>query len=258
MPSITSWTRLEPRTERADLEDALAARLYDPLWQLARQWQIGELTAEDAGSPVEVRVRIEHAPLTRYRAGAEVTGEGMPFDASRTPLEALVEREPALAAAGAAPHARLASVAGLHFLRLLAQHGVGRHRDAYVEHYALAALADPTRLDAAARRFLTVVGGRVPDGARLRSDLAAALDQSTPALPAQPAIAEADRDAVMAAVRAWLEWYETHASEPIPFLAWGPGFDAGGLGFTETDAKRASLSVAPGHELLGRFLRGAL
>ncbi|MBE7465539.1 MAG: cofactor-independent phosphoglycerate mutase [Planctomycetes bacterium] len=51
---------------------------------------------------------------------------------------------------------------------------------------------------------------------------------------------------------------KTHASEPIPFLAWGPGFDAGGLGFTETDAKRASLSVAPGHELLGRFLRGAL
>lgn len=214
MPSLTSWTRLEPRTERADLEDALAARLYDPLWQLARQWQIGELTAEDAGSPVEVRVRIEHAPLTRYRAGAETTGEGVPFDASRTPLEALVEREPALAAPGAAPDARLASVAGLHFLRLLAQHGVGRYREAYVERYGLSAPADTARLDAAARRFFAVMGGRVPDGTPLRSDLAAALDQSTPALPAQPAIADADRDAVMAAVRAWLAWCDTHASEP--------------------------------------------
>ena len=214
MPSITSWTRLEPRTERGDLEDALAAHLYDPLWQLARQWQIGELTAEDAGSPVEVRVRVEQAPLTRYRAGAGTPGEGVPFDASRTPLEALVEREPALSAPGAAPHARLATVAGLHFLRLLAQHGVGRYRDAYVASYALAAPADAVRLDAAARRFLAVVGGRVPDGTRLRSDLAAALDQSTPALPARPAIADADREAVMAAARAWLGWYETHASEP--------------------------------------------
>ena len=31
MASITSWTRLEPRTERHDLEDGLAARLHDPL-----------------------------------------------------------------------------------------------------------------------------------------------------------------------------------------------------------------------------------
>jgi hypothetical protein len=214
MPSITSWTRLEPRTQRNDLEDALAAHLYDPLWQLARQWQIGELTAEDAGSPVEVRVRIEHAPLTRYRAGTDATEAAVPFDAARTPLEALVEREPALAAPGAVANARLASIAGLHFLRLLAQHGVGMYRNAYVARYALAARADAARLDAAARRFLAVMGGRVPDGARLHADLAAALGAPTPALPAEPAIADADREAVIAAARAWLTWYATHASEP--------------------------------------------
>jgi hypothetical protein len=225
MPSITSWTRLEPRTQREDLEDALAARLHDPLWQLARQWQIGELTAEDAGSPSEVRVRIEHAPLTRYRAGAGTTGSvaGTLVDAGRTPLEALVEREPALAAPGATPSVRLASVSGLHFLRLLAQQGAGKYRDAYVARYALAAPASGGRLDAAARRFLAVVGGRVPDGARLRDDLAAALGASTPALPGQPAIAEADRAAVTAAARAWLAWYSTHASEPDGAApAWQP------------------------------------
>jgi hypothetical protein len=225
MPSITSWTRLEPRTQREDLQDSLAARLHDPLWQLARQWQIGELTAEDAGSPVEVRVRIEHAPLTRYRAGAGTTGNapGVPFDAARTPLEALVEREPVLAAAGTAPNARMASVAGLHFLRFLAQHGVGQYRDAYVARYALVTPANDDRVDAAARRFLAVMGGRVPDGVRLRADLAAALGRPTPALPAEPVIAEADRAAVSAAARAWLAWYSTHASEPEGVApAWQP------------------------------------
>ena len=71
MASITSWTRLEPRTERHDLEDGLAARLHDPLWQLARQWQIGEFTGEDAGSPVAVRVRVEQSVLHRFRAGPD-------------------------------------------------------------------------------------------------------------------------------------------------------------------------------------------
>ncbi|MCZ7648279.1 MAG: cofactor-independent phosphoglycerate mutase [Planctomycetota bacterium] len=50
----------------------------------------------------------------------------------------------------------------------------------------------------------------------------------------------------------------THATEKIPFLAWGPGFAPAGLGFTESDARRTKADVAPGYELLGRFLRGAL
>ncbi len=212
MPSITSWTRLEPRTQREDLQDALAARIHDPLWQLARQWQIGEFTAEDAGSPVAARVRIEHAPLTRYRAGA--AGTPASYDATRMPLEALVEREAVLAAPGAAPGAQLAAVAGLHFLRLLALHGAGQYRNAYVTRYALATPASDARLDAAGRRFLAVMGGRVPDGLRLRADLAKALGAATPALPAEPPIAESDRVAVTQAAREWLAWYAGHAAEP--------------------------------------------
>jgi hypothetical protein len=212
MPSITSWTRLEPRTRREDLEDGLAARIHDPLWQLARQWQIGEFTAEDAGSPVQARLRIEHAPLTRYRSGTG--GTPASYDAKRMPLEALVEREPVLAAAGAAPNAALASVAGLHFLKLLALHGVGQYRNAYIARYALASPSSDPRLDAAGRRFLAVMGGRVPDGVRLRADLAKALGAATPALPTEPPIAENDRAAVTQAARDWLAWYASHANEP--------------------------------------------
>ncbi len=36
MASITGWTRIEPRSRDATLATTLTARLYDPLWLLAR------------------------------------------------------------------------------------------------------------------------------------------------------------------------------------------------------------------------------
>ena len=57
--SITFWTRIEPYTRLDDIEDGLQARLHDPLWLLARQWQTGEFQGEDAGTPVQARVRLE-------------------------------------------------------------------------------------------------------------------------------------------------------------------------------------------------------
>ncbi len=106
--SITSWTRLEPRTERLDLADGLAARLHDPLWQLARQWQIGEFTAEDAGSPVQVRVRVEQSPLTRLRLGGD-GGPVVAYDPVAAPLEAVVEAEAPVARTGASPPSPVAT-----------------------------------------------------------------------------------------------------------------------------------------------------
>ena len=46
MPSLTIWTRLEPRCRTADMTIALEARTHDPFWMLARQWQLGELTRQ--------------------------------------------------------------------------------------------------------------------------------------------------------------------------------------------------------------------
>ena len=70
MPSITSWMRLEPRSRNAEMNTSLQARIYDPLWLLARQWQLGEFQGEDNGSPVMARWRGESARLTRYHSGA--------------------------------------------------------------------------------------------------------------------------------------------------------------------------------------------
>ena len=68
-PSITSWMRLEPRSRNAEMSASLQARVYDPLWLLARQWQLGEFQGEDNGSPVVASWRAEAARLTRYHSG---------------------------------------------------------------------------------------------------------------------------------------------------------------------------------------------
>lgn len=96
MPSITTWSRLEPQTPGEDVATGYAARVHDPLWLLARQWQVGEFQGEDAGTPIVARWRARVAPMTRYVAGPIPTNTQLdagPFDAS-LPLETQVERQP--------------------------------------------------------------------------------------------------------------------------------------------------------------------
>lgn len=205
MASITSWTRLEPRVRRTDPAVGLEARLHDPLWLLARQWQVGEFTAEDAGSPLQVRARIERSPITRYHSGELPTNgaQGEPYDAARLPLEVLVEREPG------GNDLRLACEAGLHFLRLLERHDVATYRAAYAAEYPITqgAAADVASETA---RLLRVAAGRVPDGIRLAADLRAAQG----ALPAAPIIEPADEGNVVAAADEWLRWLDARFSTP--------------------------------------------
>ena len=47
------------------------ARVHDPLWLLARQWQVGEFQGEDAGTPVVARWRARVAPLSRFHLGRD-------------------------------------------------------------------------------------------------------------------------------------------------------------------------------------------
>jgi hypothetical protein len=217
MPSITSWTRLEPRVRRSDPAVGLQARLHDPLWLLARQWQVGEFAGEDAGSPLQARVQVERAPLTRFRAGTVAPGSsaGMPYDPARMPLEVVVERE-------APPmDLRLARDAGLHFLRLLEREGVGGLRSAFTTVFPLVAPAGPGLVGRDTLRLLRLAAGRVPDGVRL----AVALRENPGTLPEQPPVDEAQRESVLAATSAFLSWFDARtgraaAEEALP--AWNP------------------------------------
>jgi hypothetical protein len=198
------WSRLEPVARDKSLDAGLEARVHDPLWLLARQRQLGELTADaDLGSAVVATVTAQIAPLGTVRPGPPDHGAASPYDPTAVPLEAVVEAEPVRDR----PTARLRARAGLHFLRLLAANGVAQYGDAYRAKYALAAEDVP---DADSRRFFAVVAGRAPDGARLYADLTAAHD----ALPADPKVAAGDAAAVLRAATAWRAWYDALFLEP--------------------------------------------
>ena len=74
MASITSWTRLEPRPRSTAMRASLEAQLCDPLWLLGRQWQLGEFQGEDAGTPVQARLRAESMRLSRWAPGRPAAG----------------------------------------------------------------------------------------------------------------------------------------------------------------------------------------
>jgi hypothetical protein len=80
--------------------------------------------------------------------------------------------------------------------------------------------------DADSRRFLAVIAGRAPDGARLYEELAEALrgpGGGAGTLPAEPAIDAGDTQSVRAAARAWLAWFDALFLEPAPGRdAWIP------------------------------------
>ena len=222
MPSITSWMRLEPRSRNAEMTTSLQARIYDPLWLLARQWQLGEFQGEDNGSPVIARWRAEAARLTRYHSGAIAPNTRInapSYDCSRMPLETLVEREtirPATNQPAKPEKLRLAAEAGQQFLRMLEQQPLSRnYRDAFIRQYPFPALTTEQRatLDGDSLGFFDLMASRVPDGRRLYAEFRST---SAGAIVIAPAlqIAPADLAEVEKTARLWLQWFETLFSEP--------------------------------------------
>src|SRR4051812_31742432 len=124
--------RLEPRTRTDDAQDALQARLHDPLWLLARQHQFGAFLSSDGGTPARVELAADAYPLSRCRAAG---GEAMPYEPRRVPLESLVEHEPPPPVEERSPGEL--DEAGIQFLRLLTAHGARAYADAYAERYPL-------------------------------------------------------------------------------------------------------------------------
>ena len=155
--------------------------MFDPLWLLTRQWQIGEFQAEDAGTPVQARVRATNGdalPALLRRAAQPTTPAPAPVAAQRLRSAA----DAARGAGRAAPHARrptpndarmltFAVEAGLHFLRML-------ELAAAVEELSIAPSSPGSRcsrwqpparalIDEATSRFVQTMVGRAPDGRQL-------------------------------------------------------------------------------------------
>lgn len=163
-----SWLRLEGATRDPELAEGLAACVADPLWALARQWQVGEFHGEDAASPIVVSAEVAATPITAFAPGDAWTG-GEPLaraDADR-PLEVLVEQEPV------DDDLRLALELGWLLLRSLVAAGIAPDAlTALREAYELT-LPQDDGLDPAGRAELELLARRSIDGTRVAADMSA-------------------------------------------------------------------------------------
>jgi hypothetical protein len=184
---------------------ALSTPVSDPLWMLARQWQTGAFIADDAGTPVHVR--MSHLSVPVKLGGSRLTD----------PLEPAVEAEPAPAPSGldTATRTRLAAelFRRVHDVRVSAE----------VTARLRAALSDAYPLNPAATGRQAPFVGRTPDPAGLFMELAKVLaPDGSGAFPALPGIEPRDPDTpnLHNAIRGWFAWMHPQVG------AVDPGSDA--------------------------------
>lgn len=120
--AITTYCRLEPDTRLRDFDRNLRAEVRDPLWLLARQWQLSEFSGEDAASPFSAKFHGIHRSPTFLRRG-DASPEA--YDQKILPLETAVERE----SLPDAPWLRIQM--GRHFRKMLAARGFGKYHDSF-------------------------------------------------------------------------------------------------------------------------------
>ena len=158
--TVYSLARVEPVCRGGDPGKGLAATVEDPLWMLARQRQFGELTGEDAGSPVQVAFVQTEMPLDSWRPTG---GTLSPYSPAKDVVEALVAGE------GAGPaHSTLDRVQA------------GRALAAAVPAAVNAALlsAFPIPLTADSPRHLVSAAGLFADGLAVAAAVGAAVGKT--------------------------------------------------------------------------------
>ena len=221
MSSITYWNRLEPRPRATDLAEALAARIADPAWLLARQWQLGEFRGEDAGGPAYVKIE---AKLGRVR-GWGAPGASAQALAATAPVEAQVTAEP-----GGDDLAHAVEL-GQTFELFLAQASAPDLRSLFLTAYPLGGGADD---EPRAARLRALWQGRAIDGLALWVATTLPMPPAPAGVPQQPQpragvpwTVPADRRAAAGlAVQAFVAWVR---STGVPGVGAPAGWSASEL-----------------------------
>src|SRR4051794_25532795 len=217
-PSVTRWHRVEgiPRTH--DFTRALRAEVRDALWMLTRQWQLGELHGDDAGSPVLAKVQMSQAELVGFQARDTPQ---VALDPA-IPLEAVVERRAldVLRTAGTGA-IDLRLVIGRRFVKSVP----ATYREGLIAEWGFVAPdpGDPADTDLVASlevwATLRSIAGRALDGFRLYEHLVAA-PGNVPwgSLP----VLEADKPLLLEAADELVAWVDGMFQTPGDRSAWDP------------------------------------
>ena len=208
------WLRLEPNSTGKNLESGLQAAIYDPLWMLTRQWQLGEFLLEDAASPVQATLEMKCIPITRYSTN--------PLNQlGPVPLEVIVEREPVRLKDAFQP--RLSAEAGLHFMRLLElQNGSETLKKSILKNFSLQFPDESKRktLDHNTINFLRVMTNRVPDGHKLYTLNNLHLPEWT---TWYQTLSSPEKSIIDNTVKEWSLWFKALFNEPGEVeSAWQP------------------------------------
>jgi hypothetical protein len=195
------------------MQRSLQAQVRDPLWFLARQWQMGEFLGEDAGSPVQATLGVEQRSVTTYRPG--------PDDARTTsidpklPIETHVEREAVLV------RMRGSVQLGLYFEALVVQEGIA-NPDTVIAAFRQAFKISSAPLDLTyasndCRRFRAIAAGRVTDGEALYQSVNAQANGQPPPIPLPPEAANPGMPQVLAD---FATYRKSLFTEPAQDTAW--------------------------------------
>ena len=86
--ALLTWKKIQSEPNGDDIAEALRCEVRDPLWFLARQWQLGEFKADDAGMAAYASLTGQSTPLQRF---APVGFPMQPLSVA-TPLNTALER----------------------------------------------------------------------------------------------------------------------------------------------------------------------
>ncbi|HEX6667588.1 MAG TPA: hypothetical protein VF081_13450 [Solirubrobacterales bacterium] len=187
--------RFEPLPRSNEVASGLAARIHDPAWALTRQWQFGEFTGQDAGSPVLIELEGESAPITHWSPGLGDAPDWVPYDATAGPLDRLVEAEDPM------PEDLLARVeGGAQFARLLDKEGKADKLPAVVAAFGF---EQPLEEEEPGEGIglVSLLADLVPDAQRL----AEAIEDGPLPVPGIAVVA-----------KKWGEWWSRRGADPGP------------------------------------------
>ena len=203
-PSHTVWSRLEPLPTSDDVSESLQARVADPLWMLARQWQFNEFQGEDAGSPIKVALATVGLPVSSLLHPGDAVG-AVALPPGAAPLEALVEHEQVLSV-----HPKLNAQAGQQLMRRLRAAGLNHvARSLLVKFPATLPAPDDAAADNAGFVWNALLNQRAIDALALSAALKALPDRAAlDAFSADFGVLATQTRAFGDLVQHWLGWLD--------------------------------------------------